>query len=164
MRKLRPREAHDPPKVTQRTAVRSNECGAMEHALALRGSPLTSCGPLHEPLTLMGPRPRVRQKPRRRAPREDAESLRDGPAFLRPSFKPGPPHPIPRLSCRISSAWWRRRGRKAVTWCWTGAATRGGPMAFSHSTSAGHVALRAALRSAQAHSALYACAAADRPA
>lgn len=35
---------------------------------------------------------------------------------------------------------------------------------FHTSTSAGHVALRAALRSAQARSALYACADAERPA
>lgn len=126
MRKLRT-------KVTQRMAVRSYEWGAVEHARALRGLRLPSCGPSHKPLHLPGPaRPPVGQKPRRRAPTKGTESLRDGPAFPKPSSMPGPPHPIPRLSCRISLAWWCRRGRKAAARRWSGEATSGGPTADPH--------------------------------
>lgn len=103
MGKLRPREARSPP--NPRSSKLKNGRGGVEHAQTLGGLPLTSCGSSHKPLALTGPRPRVRTEPRRRAPKENADSMRDGPASPRHRPKPRPPHPILRLSYRISSAW-----------------------------------------------------------
>lgn len=105
--KLRPREASDPSKVTQRIVAGASECKAMEHAQALRGLLLTRDGPHRSRCSSLGLG--AGQRPQRGPGGEGAGSLRG-----QASPGPGPPHPIPRPSCRISSAWWCRRERETA--------------------------------------------------
>lgn len=123
----------------------------MEHARALRGLPLTSCGPWHNPCPSLGLGFRSRQRPGRRAPRRVCREPALGSNLLQ-AYAPSPDSSsfLSNFFSMVMPA-----GRNSAALRETRAVSSGDPAAVPHrQLPAGHVALR----SAQAQSALCASA------